>query len=215
MNRWVQGPIRTAAIWGTIIPSNQTLRKTVRHQRRSLNDSIKRSATSAITKNFSRALNFRKATRVAFYMACDGEIDPLPLCLMAHHLGKKCYLPRVVSHSNILTFERYIPGQTTLITNQYGIAEPKHNPRDAIAPWKLDIVITPLVAFDREGNRLGMGAGYYDRTFSDARRRWRIPKLVGLAYSLQEATFERHARDVPLDMVITERDAVEFKKITL
>jgi len=102
-----------------------------------------------------------------------------------------------------------------LIKNQYGIAEPKRNPRDAIAPWKLDIVITPLVAFDRDGNRLGMGKGYYDRTFSTKQHGWRKPKLVGLAFSLQEATFIHHAWDVPLDMVVTERDAVTFKKITL
>jgi 5-formyltetrahydrofolate cyclo-ligase len=215
LNRWVQGPIRTAAIWGTIIPSNQTLRRTIRHQRRTLDQAVQRAASSAVTRNVSRIFNFRKATKIALYIASDGEIDPLPLCHLALRLGKKCYLPRVVSDSDSLTFERYIPGYTALIKNQYGIPEPKHNPRDAIAPWKLDMVITPLVAFDRHGNRLGMGKGYYDRTFSTTQHGWRKPKLVGLAFSLQEATFIDHAWDVPLDMVVTERDAVTFKKITL
>ena len=60
-----------------------------------------------------------------------------------------------------------------------------------------------------------MGKGYYDRTFSITQHWCRRPKLVGLAFSLQEATFIHHARDVPLDMVVTERDAVTFKKIPL
>ena len=215
MNRWVQGPIRTAAIWGTIIPSNHTVRKTVRHQRRTLDQAVQRASASAATRNISRISSFRKASKIAFYVASDGEIDPLPLCKLARRLGKKCYLPRVVSNPDRLTFERFLPGHTTLVKNQFGIAEPKHSPKDAIAPWKLDMVITPLVAFDRFGYRLGMGKGYYDRTFSITPRWWRRPKLVGLAFSLQEATFIHHAHDVPLDMVVTERGAVTFKKITL
>ena len=74
-------------------------------------------------------------------------------------------------------------------------------------PWALDLVITPLVAFDAEGNRMGMGGGYYDRSFAWRKRRriWRGPMLVGYAYELQKLNSIRASDwDVPMDAVVTE-----------
>jgi 5-formyltetrahydrofolate cyclo-ligase len=96
--------------------------------------------------------------------------------------------------------------------NAYGIAEPVASATVRISPRDLDAVLMPVVGFDRHGNRLGMGAGYYDRALRhlrDGSRRWRRPRLVGLAFACQEV--ERivpSTWDIPLDVVVTERGVI-------
>ena len=81
-----------------------------------------------------------------------------------------------------------------------------------MAPAMLDLVIVPLVAFDSQFNRLGMGKGYYDRTFGE-NLRWRRPCLLGLAYASQQLThFDPNELDVPLDGVLTE-EGITWRKI--
>ena len=93
-----------------------------------------------------------------------------------------------------------------------GIAEPVASPSARISPSRLDAILMPVVGFDRHGNRLGMGAGYYDRALRhlrDGSRRWRRPRLVGLAFACQEV--ERivpSTWDIPLDVVVTERGII-------
>lgn len=207
MNRWVQGPIRTAAIWGTIIPTdNQAVRKSLRQRRRSLDPALQRQAAECVKRIISATLLFRKASRLAFYLPFDGEIDPLPLCLLAHRSGKQCYVPRVKENS--LVFERYVPDVTPMRKNRLNIPEP--TTRRSISAKMLDVVFMPLVAFDQNGNRLGMGKGYYDHTFANISRWWRRPLLVGLAHSIQQATLEPHGRDVPMDAIVTESSLISF-----
>jgi len=89
--------------------------------------------------------------------------------------------------------------------NFYGIPEPR--PIELIDPRTLDLVLTPLVAFDGSGHRIGMGGGYYDRSFAFLRRRryWRKPHLLGLAYELQKLpAIIPNDWDIPLDAVATE-----------
>ena len=167
MNRWVQGPIRTAAIWGTIISiNNRSLRKLIRQNRRILDQSRQHCAASIITKTVATRLFFRRAARVAFYMPFDGELSPIELCSLSFDMGKQCYLPRVTGSK--LTFQRYIPNSTPMRENRFNIPEPVT--QQSISPKILDVVFMPLVAFDRSGNRLGMGKGYYDNTFARINR---------------------------------------------
>jgi 5-formyltetrahydrofolate cyclo-ligase len=99
-----------------------------------------------------------------------------------------------------------------LVKNRYGIDEPAYAPATVMRAAMLDIVLLPLVGFDLEGNRLGMGKGYYDRTFAASRTRWRCPKLLGIAHGLQEvAQLPRAAWDVPLDGIVTERGLVWWR----
>jgi len=96
--------------------------------------------------------------------------------------------------------------------NCYGIAEPESSPLDQARPLTLDTILLPVVGFDRRGNRLGMGAGYYDRALRhrrDPARRWRRPRLVGLAFACQQTDDIVPSRwDVPLDAVVTEREVI-------
>ena len=94
----------------------------------------------------------------------------------------------------------------------FGIQEPAGGPIRAAR--NLDIILTPLVAFDSAGNRIGMGGGYYDRTFAFLKRRttWRKPKLIGIAFGLQEVdAVPVDTWDVPLDGILTEKGLVLFK----
>ena len=99
---------------------------------------------------------------------------------------------------------------TALARNRFGILEPASRRRDrARKPCAIDVVLAPLVAFDSEGNRLGMGGGFYDRTLARLGhlRHWRTPRLVGVAYDFQKVdALPAQDWDVPLDAVVSERE---------
>jgi len=158
---------------------------------------------------------FIHARRVAFYLASRGEIDPSPLLQFALSTGKQVYLPVLRQRpSHGLWFSSYRKGDH-LIANRFGIPEPVVHTRRLVMPWSIDVVFVPLVAFDDSGNRLGMGGGYYDRTFAFIRtsQHMRRPKLIGLAHDFQRVDpLERQDWDIPLDAVITERHVYSFHR---
>lgn len=135
-----------------------------------------------------RALRqYRRSNRIAAYIGSKGELDPMPLLSEAAQKGKACFLP--VLHpfkTGQLWFCRWQPGEA-LIPNRFGIPEPIPHPKRLIAASHLDLVIVPLLGFDSAGHRIGMGGGYYDRTFAFTRRfkRIRLPYLVGFAHEVQ------------------------------
>lgn len=150
----------------------------------------------------------RNSRRIAVYLPVNGEMDPRPLMDRLRSMGKELYLPVLVNFlERRLWFSAYTPGEP-LVSNQFGIPEPKNAPLRRIRSVSLDLVLMPLVAFDANGHRLGMGGGYYDRSFAFIRRRrhWHKPRLVGLAYEFQRLPLiESESWDVPLDAVATER----------
>ena len=147
---------------------------------------------------------YQSATKIAFYLAIDGEIDPQPLLSQALAEGKTCFLPIAGQHDEqLLSFAPY-DSATELMENQWGIAEP-HAPAIAVSPTGFDLVLVPLVAFDRKCYRLGMGKGFYDRTFSfKIFNRSSQPLLIGLAHECQLAEgLPNENWDVSLDAVVT------------
>ena len=142
-----------------------------------------------------------QATHIACYMAADGEIGTKAIIRACWRLGKAVYLP-VIQGSKMI-FRRYRKGDK-LRRSQLGLLEPL--PAAAtIRPDKLDLVLLPLVGFDRRGERLGMGGGYYDRCFVRQGRHRNRPLLVGLAHSFQEVRqIPSLPHDRRLDGVITE-----------
>jgi 5-formyltetrahydrofolate cyclo-ligase len=96
--------------------------------------------------------------------------------------------------------------------NRFGIPEPADASETIVAAESLELVLVPLVGFDRRGHRLGMGGGYYDATFAflSQGERPRVPLLVGIAYAFQELpALEARDHDVHLDYVCTERELIE------
>jgi len=168
-------------------------------------------AEAAIRATLDRLRIFRRGGRVALYLPLPGEVD-LRSCLPdAWRRGVETYVPRIVSRRRrLMTFVALAPGSTARL-NSYGIEEPAAAAR-CIAPVGLDVVLLPVVGYDRRGNRLGMGAGFYDRALRrrlDAGRPWRRPRLVGVAFACQELPgIAASPWDVPLDLIVTEQGLV-------
>lgn len=146
---------------------------------------------------------FTAAQTLASYIAIRGEIDVLPL--MHQHPLKRYYLP--VLRGQSMHFAPWQPGDN-LVRKDFGLLEPHVSEKDWIDPAALDVVLVPLVVFDRYGNRIGQGGGFYDRTFAflHGRRAATTPLLLGVAHDSQrEPRLVAEAWDVPLDLIATER----------
>lgn len=168
-------------------PSRATLRKTMRQARRALPDAERRRAAESLCRVLLKRPELRKARRIALYLANDGELDPAPLARALWRLGKRLYLPVLHPYAEgRLWFAEYRP-DSRMRRNRYGIPEPDLRHAGQLKAQALDVVLTPLVAFDTDGNRLGMGGGYYDRTFAFTQRQGagRRPLMIGVAHEFQ------------------------------
>lgn len=176
----------------------QELRRELRAKRRALSEVKQAQAADALCKQIINSAEFLRAKRIAFYLPSDGEISLLPTIREAQARGKQCFLP-IIRKDKKLDFGLYQVGDV-LVDNRYGIAEPLGA---ALCPsWMLDVVYMPLVGFDDQGNRLGMGGGYYDRTFAfiESGLKARAPRLIGVAHACQRVErLEAEGWDVQLD----------------
>ncbi|MGP4845729.1 5-formyltetrahydrofolate cyclo-ligase [Marinobacter sp. 1Y8] len=187
------------------LSDRRQLRRILRQRRRNLTPLQQRQASRSLVRQLMRHFSTSKARHIGLYLPNDGEIDPRDFTTEARRRGIHVYLP--VLHpvlGNQLWFYRYNPG-TRLAPNRFGIPEPSARNEQRRAPWALDAVLMPLVGFDLNGGRLGMGGGFYDRTFAFKRRgASRPPRLIGLAHDVQQVTrLPTASWDVPMDAIIT------------
>ena len=198
--------------------SRNEIRKQVRQQRRQLNKREVQHASLAIADNLSNTHLFRNAQRIAGFLSNEGEPDLTSLMQLAWKHQKLWHLPIIgLPNVNHLWFAPYHPGDL-LVTNRFGIGEPDKALHKSARSYSLDIVLMPLVAFDVQGNRLGMGKGYYDRTlkFLRLRHHWRKPRLVGIAYELQKFDqLPQQPWDIPLDAIVTEKTVYNVGQLKL
>jgi 5-formyltetrahydrofolate cyclo-ligase len=143
-----------------------------------------------------------QATRVACYLSNPYEVDAMPILQLACARGIMTALPHIGEREGPMRFLRWQPGGR-LATGPYGIPQPMKDAEE-LEP---DAIISPLVGFDRAGNRLGQGGGFYDRAFAafpEARR-------IGLAWSVQESdAVPVDSWDERLHVVVTERERIDF-----
>jgi 5-formyltetrahydrofolate cyclo-ligase len=186
------------------------LRQRIRAERRALAPATRVAADRAIAAQL-RALDvFRHARRIAVFLAFDGEPSLRRVIEDAVRGGKRVYAPIITRRA--MTFAELGHGER-LGTNFFGILEPDRAKR--IDPRRLDLVLTPLVAFDERGVRIGVGRGYYDRCFQFLRARsaWHRPKLLGVAYELQHVhAISPEPWDVPLWGAVTEARVRLFRR---
>ena len=192
------------------------LRNQARRNRRALTGQQRTQASERICQRIALSKSFRNAGRIALYLPMDGEVDCLPLLEAAMGDGKQVFLPQLPGrYPRAMNFARLDAG-TLLEPGPLGTIQPARGTRIAASPRHLDLVITPLAAFDPRGNRIGMGAGYYDRTFAFLahRRHWISPRLVGVAFECQKfPSVPTDSWDVPLWSIVTEGGSYPFSRI--
>lgn len=186
----------------------QQLRLQMRRARRALSPLQQKRAAKSLLNQLLQLPTFTQAQHIAVYLAADGEIDTQYVIEKCWQLGKTIYLPILhpVRH-NRLWFARY-KQDSAMIKNCYGISEPDPHRNARRQAWALDLVLLPLVAFDSQGGRMGMGGGYYDRTFAfTAQRQGKLsPKLIGLAHEIQKVDqLPVESWDIPLAGIVTNQ----------
>ncbi|MGX2967326.1 5-formyltetrahydrofolate cyclo-ligase [Ursidibacter sp. B-7004-1] len=180
------------------------LRKEMRAKRQALTLNEQRFAAQNIIPKSLELIEHHSAQHLAFYLPFNGEISPLPLIEKLRLIGKKIYLP--VLHpfsSHQLLFLRF-DDKADLSSNRFGILEPKLDVRKVLPISELEMIFVPLVACDTQGNRLGMGGGFYDRTLSQAKHLI----SVGLAHQCQQLKYlPLESWDEPLDYIVVGNSA--------
>ena len=185
------------------------LRNHYRQLRLSLDAETQAEHARLLQRRIERLLRYSRPKRIAGYLACKGEISLDP---WLQNPGRhQAWLPMLYeSVEPRLRFAPLRPGLRWK-RNRYGITEPDVDWGETRDPRNLDILLMPLLAFDRQGNRLGMGGGFYDRSlaFRRSRRHWMRPRLIGVAHAIQEhPSLPRQPWDVPLDAILTERELI-------
>ena len=185
------------------------LRRRLKSARLALSARAQAESAAAATSRVLKLPRFHRAGRVAGYFGSKGELDPVPLLEQAAAMEKQCYLPVLHPfHRGQLWFCRWQPGDR-LVLNRFGIPEPVFATDKHIAARNLDLVIVPLLGFDSDCHRIGMGGGYYDRSFAFTRRFEHISKpfLLGFAYESQRVDrLHPQPWDITLDAIVTDQN---------
>jgi 5-formyltetrahydrofolate cyclo-ligase len=178
------------------------LRRASLAAREALTPDIRKAAAEAVAaRDFPLAIT--PGTVVSGFMPFKSEINPLPLMKKLADAGARLALPAIAGRGRPLIMREYKFGEP-LAAGQWGIREPKPDAPE-VAP---DILLVPLLAFDRLGFRLGYGAGYYDMTIAALRARKPVT-AIGLAYAAQEVPkVPTTPRDARLDLVLTEKETI-------
>ncbi len=181
----------------------KSLRKLIRGQRKAICDLEQKMFARQAAQRALDWLGHFESRKIALYLTNDGELDTRPLINKLREMDKKVYVPALHPFSSgHLLFIEYSPS-SPVVQNRYGIFEPELDMTKVIPASKLDVIFTPLVAFDHSGNRMGMGGGYYDRILAHLDNR-HPPLVVGFAHECQKVeALPAESWDVPLKQIIT------------
>ena len=188
----------------------QQLRKLIRQRRQQLSPEQQQQAANDLVSQALALPALSYSQHIALYLANDSELDTFPLIQTLWQQGKQVYLPVLHPFSaGYLLFVQY-QQDTLLYPNKFGIPEPLPACHRLRPVNQLDIIFTPLVAFDAAGNRLGMGGGFYDRTLAQLAPDSHC-QVIGLAHNCQQVeTVPTEAWDIPLKQIITPDHCFNF-----
>ena len=203
------------------LDTRQSLRKTIRNKRLSLSSTMQITSADQLCSLLSEHPKVIAANHIALYLANDGELSTTPFIQWCWAQNKRVYLPVIhpFSKGHLLFLEYTI--DTPMIKNRFGIAEPKLNVNLIRSIKNIDIVFTPLVAFDKSGARLGMGGGFYDRTLQTWYEHFKSNSLIrpypiGLAHNCQQVdSIPVEHWDIPIPEILTPTEHFIFNSITL
>ena len=182
------------------------LRASLRAQRQALPAPMRMAAAEAVAARLQSHPSFARPGYVAGYWAMGGEL-PLHVLQLRLRPDQIWCLPCLKDDGSL----RFAPWRSgdALVSNRFGIPEPDLAPASLLDPSQMSLVLLPLLGFDRDGNRLGMGGGFYDRSFAFRRRQPAPPLLLGVGYAFQELPgLAPESWDVPLDGIVTENELI-------
>ena len=196
--------------------SRASIRQLIRKKRNALTRDFQQKSANELLAQLQNDDQIKQAKHIALYLANDGELDLTPFIQWCWQQEKSVYLPRVhpFSKGNLI-FLLYTK-TSSMVLNQYNILEPKLDVRTLIPVEKLDIILTPLVAFDPTGARIGMGGGYYDRTLSKWYKAYIQnekckPYPIGVAHECQQVhSIPVELWDIPLPQIMTPVTSQRF-----
>ncbi|WP_409420413.1 5-formyltetrahydrofolate cyclo-ligase [Pseudaeromonas sp. ZJS20] len=182
----------------------QSLREMARRHRQSLSPHQQQQAATQLKARFIQHPKVQAADTLALYLAMDGELSTQACIQWCWEAGKRVCLPVLHPvHAGHLLFLAY-EADTPMQHNRFGIPEPRLDSRTVVPLEQLSLIFTPLVAFDSQGNRLGMGGGFYDRTLAQWHQHRQGPYPIGLAHDCQRVEqIPSEAWDVPLPEILT------------
>ncbi|QCI20543.1 5-formyltetrahydrofolate cyclo-ligase [Buchnera aphidicola (Brachycaudus cardui)] len=191
-----------------ILKHRKNIRQYMRYMRQSLTVKQQYNASIQISHLACNYTLIRKAKNIAVFLPFDGEINTYPFILKLWLNNQKVFLPIINSvHNKTLLFAHFT-SKSILYCNQYKIFEPYFHTQDIISTSDLDVIIVPLVAFDKTGARLGMGGGFYDICLKDWRKKNILP--VGFAYNFQLVhNIPKQYWDISLPVILTP-DQISF-----
>lgn len=183
--------------------------------RRVLTKETRELASQIICDSLAVLPEFRAANRIGMFLSMPDEVNLRPLVSIAWKQESEVYLPHVVGRGLPLDFYQYTAESQTRVS-RFGIEELVPETSQRGEPSDFDLILVPLVAFDEHCQRIGMGAGYYDRTLAFCMdQQQRRPILIGVAFQVQQQpSWSPCTWDVPLDVIITESAelrATEFR----
>lgn len=185
------------------------LRARMAVQREELDAKQRITAAAGVLRSLEMLPEFMVDTRIAGYWAVRGEL-PLNLAVASLARREQHYFLPVLGTTRQLFFAEYATG-TAVTHNRFGIPEPAVPADRRLAPQDVDVILLPLLAFDRLGHRLGTGGGWYDSSLAFLREgpRPATPLLVGIGYAFQEVeAIPTEPWDVDLDYIATDAELI-------
>ena len=184
--------------------NRQQIRQVIRSRRQQISPEQQTSASQILIEQFKQHPLISRAERIALYLATDGELDTSPVIEWCWQQHIAVCLPVLHPFSKGHLLFLHFTTDSPMSTNRFGIIEPQLNCQQIVPLSTIDIICTPLVAFDQQGNRLGMGGGFYDRTLTQWHHQRLGPYPIGLAHDCQEVdSVPTEHWDVPLPEILT------------
>jgi 5-formyltetrahydrofolate cyclo-ligase len=193
----------------TELNTSKSIRQVLRTKRKELTAAFQKEASEVLLSRLKNDITVKEAKHIALYLANNGELDLQPFIHWSWQQNKHIYLPIIHPFSKGHLLFLHYENNSPMVNNRYNIKEPKLDVRNIKPIQQLDIILTPLVAFDHTGARIGMGGGYYDRTLAKwyehyAQNKQYKPSIIGVAHDCQQITkVPNEAWDIPLPKIIT------------
>jgi len=193
-----------------MLSSKDTLRKQVLAHRDAISSEVHRTYSISLLMNLSSLPEWKKAKTVLLYLGIKTEFDPTPLVEAALSMEKTVVLPRILKGENRLEIRQVQSLDQNCIPGVWGLREPNPVTCPEITPLQLDFILVPGVAFDLKGNRMGYGAGFYDRLLSSPDLR--APRVSALfpEQCVDQVPHEPH--DQPVDILVLPNQILRVGK---